>query len=69
MYEKIKQTIASKGLITPLSAENEEREYQIIEEGKDGCGHFYQITTAQNNDWCRVYRYYEDGTTTETFEK
>lgn len=69
MYEKIKGIISSKGLNPPLSAENEDGEYTIIEEGKDGCGHFYQITTAQNNDWCRVNRYYEDGTTTETFEK
>lgn len=62
-YKSIKKAVGNRPL--PLSAENENGEYVIIE-GGENC---YRVTTAQNNNWCRINEYYADGTITETFER
>ncbi len=66
-YWDIKNIVQGKRL--PLACENECLENVIIEEGKDSEGHFYRLTTAQNNGWYRATHYYETGTTTETYER
>ena len=50
-----------KGKRTTLSCENEYLENVIIEEGHDDEGHFYKLTTAQDNGWCKETRYYATG--------
>jgi len=62
-YNEIKKMVHGKAL--PLTAENSDGEFVIIE-GNEDC---YILTTAQNNDWCRINEYYPDGTVTETYEK
>ena len=66
-YWDIKNIV--KGRRTPLNYENEYLENAIIEEGKDDEGHFYKITVAQGNGWCKVTHYYETGTITEEYTK
>jgi hypothetical protein len=66
-YWDIKNIV--KGTRAPLACENVHLENVIIEEGKDDEGHFYRLTTAQNNGWCKVTHYYETGTTTEEYTK
>lgn len=53
----------------PLACENEQFENVVIEEGRDDEGHFYRLTTAQSNGWCKVAHYYETGTITEEYMK
>ena len=62
-YTELHKMLAGKNL--PLSAENENGEYVIIE-GNSNC---YRLTTAQHNNWCRINEYYPDGTVTETYER
>lgn len=62
-YNKIKTLVQGKSL--PLSAENSDDEYVVIE-GNEKC---YILTTLQQNGWCRINEYYPDGTVTETYEK
>jgi hypothetical protein len=66
-YWDIKNIV--KGKRAPLDYENEYLENVIIEEGRDDEGHFYRLTTAQGNGWCRVTHYYETGITTEEYIK
>lgn len=71
-YIELKEMIKEKekeGKFLPLSAENENGEYVVIEEGSCEGEHFYKLTIAQDNDWCRVEEYYEDGTITESYER
>lgn len=68
-YEELKEKIESEGHSLPVTAENENGELVIIEEGVDDDVHYYKTTTAQNNDWCRINCFYADGTVTETFER
>lgn len=58
-----------KGNRLPIACENECFENAIIEEGRDDEGHFYQLTVAQGNGWCRVMHYYETGIITEDYVK
>ena len=62
-YDEIKVMVQGKSL--PLSAENSDGEYVVIE-GNENC---YILTTAQHNGWCRINEYYPDGTATESYEK
>lgn len=67
-YEEIKELV--KDNLLPLSAENEDGENVVIESGKTEDGEcFYQLTTIQKNDWCRINTYYVDGTVDETYER
>lgn len=58
-----------KGHKLPLACINEDTENAIITEGRDDEGHFYRLTVAQHNDWCRVMHYYETGVITEEYIK
>jgi hypothetical protein len=62
-YSEIDRLVAGRRL--PLSAETDTGEWVIIEGGDD----YYQLTTVQNNGWCRINEFYEDGTITETYER
>lgn len=66
-YRDIMYTV--KGHKLPLSCKNECFENSIIEDGKDEEGHFYKLTVAQSNGWCRVIHYYETGAITEEYMK
>ena len=50
-------------------AENQDGEPVIIEEGRSEAGHFYRLTTAQHNNWCRINVHYEDGSVDEIYKK
>ena len=65
-YWDIKRVVQGKA---PTIVENECLENVILEEGRDDEGHFYRLTTAQGNGWCRVDHYYETGLITESYEK
>lgn len=62
-YDEIKAMVQGKSL--PLSAENSNGEYVVIE-GNEKC---YITTTAQHNGWCRINEYYPNGIIAETYEK
>ena len=66
-YWDIKSIIKAKR--TPLACENECLENVVVEEGRDDEGHFYKLTTTQDNGWCGVTHYYETGIITETYER
>lgn len=67
-YEKLKEITQDKTF--PLTAENENGETIIIEKDKTETNEpYFVLTTIQENNWCRINEYYEDGTVTETFEK
>lgn len=67
-YEDIKDLIGDNNL--PVSSTNENGETVVIEDGKTEDGEcFYQLTTIQKNDWCRINTYYADGTVDETYER
>lgn len=67
-YEDIKEMVKNEKL--PVSAMNENGETVVIEQGKTEDGkHYYQLTTIQKNDWCRINCYYADGTIDETYDR
>jgi len=66
-YKEIKKLVEGKAL--PILAGNQDSEPVIIEEGRSDSGHFYRLTTAQHNNWCRISVYYEDGSTDEIYQK
>nr|WP_325301863.1 hypothetical protein [uncultured Dysosmobacter sp.] len=66
-YKEIKRLMEGRSL--PVLAKNQDEEPVIIEEGRSEAGHFYRLTTAQNNNWCRINVYYEDGSTDEIYQK
>ena len=69
-YESIKNQIAESGEELPISAKNENGELVIIEERFSEEGNpYYNLTTVQNNNWCRINCYYADGTIDETYER
>lgn len=49
--------------------ENENGEYVTIRTVTDESGTYKEYRTYQNNGWIRINCVYEDGMTTETFEK
>ena len=72
MFEYIENLLRKSGFTIsdlPLSADNEDEELVILEAGKDEHDEYYETTTVQHNDWCRVNRYYKDGTSTEVYER
>lgn len=66
-YKTLKKTIAGKSC--PLTAENENGEFVLVEEGKRSGEHFYRTQTLQKNGWTRTNVYWEDGTVEELYEK
>lgn len=68
-YEDVKQIVKNFGSTLPANGTDEDGNVVIVSEGKDECGHFYEVQTAQENGWIRVNVFYEDGTVTETFTK
>ena len=66
-YNEIKKMVEGKAL--PIMGENQDGEPVIIEEGRSEAGHFYRLTTAQHNNWCRINVHYEDGSTDEIYKK
>lgn len=49
--------------------QNENGEYVTAHTVTDEGGTCKEYRTYQNNGWTRINRIYEDGTTTETFER
>lgn len=67
-YEEIKELVKNEKL--PISATNENGENVIIEQGRTADDiHYFQLTTIQENDWCRINCYYADGTIDETYDR
>ena len=66
-YKYLRELTAGRTL--PLSATNADGENVIIEEGREEGVHYYRLETIQKNNWSRINHYYEDGTSTETYEK
>ena len=66
-YKEIKQKV--KGMELPVMGKNEDGEVLIISQGRDDHDEYYQIEVAQHNNWCRINRFYSDGTVTETYKK
>lgn len=68
-YKEIEK--ATKGKTFPLAGKNEDGENIIIQAGRDDDvgGRFFKLTTAQGNGWTRIEHIFEDGTTTEEYEK
>ena len=60
----------TKNCCLPCAGINELGENVIISAGRDeSLGNFYQSTTAQENGWCRINRFYENGSTEEFYKK
>ena len=67
-YEILKRR--AQGRTLPLAGKNADGENFILSEGRDENGrHFYRVETAQNNGWCAITTFYEDGDTEETYKK
>lgn len=66
-YKDLEKII--NGRETPLMGNNQDGEVVIVEAGRDDNGPYYRTTTAQNNNWCRINTYYEEGSVTESFER
>lgn len=67
-YEEIKELVKNEKM--PISATNENGENVIIEQGRTADDiHYFQLTTIQENDWCRINCYYADGTIDETYDR
>lgn len=69
-YEEIENIVDKYDLSDfPLCGANEEGDSIIIYIRKDEKGKCFEIHTFQKNNWIRVNRYYNDGTTEEWFDK
>lgn len=67
-YEEIKELVKNEKM--PIFATNENGENVIIEQGRTADDiHYFQLTTIQENDWCRINCYYADGTIDETYDR
>lgn len=66
-YKKIAALVAGKNL--PVAGRNEHGEAVTIERGLSHGRRFFQVTTAQNNNWCRINTYYENGDSEETYRR
>lgn len=54
----------------PLAGRNSHGEAVVIERGSDrNLGSFYRVTTSQDNGWCRINTYYENGLQEETYHR
>ena len=77
--DKVKATINSfKDIVAlvaehelPVGGENEDGEFVMICQGRteEGLGRSYQVETLQNNGWCRINTYWQDGTKDETYKR
>lgn len=69
-YEEIENMVDKYDLSDfPLCGTNEDGENIIIYIRKDENGKYFEVHTFQKNNWIRVNRYYNDGTTEEWFVK
>lgn len=68
-FKDIEELVEGKEL--PISGETEDGEFVMICAGRkeEGLGRSYQIETLQDNGWCRIHTYWEDGTKEETFKR
>ena len=62
-------TELTKDHTLPIDATNENGEFVIIEAGSQDSNRYFRLTTAQNNGWCRINYFYEDGSYEELYEK
>lgn len=72
-YDTLKKRVErykAEGNTLPAVSENWSEEKTILSEGRSEDGkHFFCIRTLQHNGWIAVNTYYEDGSTSETYEK
>lgn len=69
-YEEIENMVDKYDLSDfPIVGTNENSENIIIYIGKNENGKYFEVHTFQKNNWIRVNRYYNDGTTEEWFDK
>lgn len=66
-FTYLKTITESKSL--PLTTKNDDGENVIIEQGAESGESFFIVVTAQNNGWCRINTYWQDGTIEETYRK
>lgn len=66
-YNELRKLLEGRSL--PIMAENQDGEPVLLEQGRSEMGHFYRLTTAQHNNWCRTNIYYADGSIDELYEK
>lgn len=59
----------AKGKALPLLGRNQDGEAFILEGGSYIDGKCFKLTTAQNNGWCRIHLYHEDGRVEEMYER
>ena len=59
----------TKGKELPLATTNADGESVIVEQGTCEIGHFFKLTTAQDNGWLRINIYYETGESEELYKK
>lgn len=68
VYAEIAQLVGAKSL--PLAGRNSHGEAVVIERGSDrNLGSFYRVTTSQDNGWCRINTYYENGDQEQTYRR
>ena len=59
----------TEGKEFPLAYTNESGESVIVEQGSCEVGHYFKLTTAQDNGWIRENYYYETGESEEFYKK
>ena len=67
-FKDIEALVAGHDL--PIGCRNEDGEFVMISAGRteEGLGRSFQVETLQNNGWCCIHTYWEDGTKEETFD-
>lgn len=71
-YKNIQNRIRELGFTDsdlPIMGTNEEHDVIIISKGSVDGNDYYEIQTAQKNNWVRINCYYADGQVDETFER
>ena len=71
-YENIHNRIRELGFTDsdlPIMGTNYENDPIIISRGSVDGNNYYEIQTAQKNDWVRINCYYADGQADETCER
>ena len=66
-YKELKKM--TKGKQFPLAGRTAKNEPVIIEQGETDNGHFFKLTIAQDNNWCRIVTFWANGDAEETFKK
>jgi len=59
----------TEGRQLPCGGTNEAGEPVVIEAGVNDGVRYFCTTVAQNNNWCRINYYYEDGSYDETYKR